>query len=212
MPVRKVSNRGGNIIGRFPSLKLGRMVEFESLIERDFIYLLDFEAEVESFSEQPLTIEYEHEGKGYHYTPDFWLIKHGQPILVECKPAKLVDEPANRRKFTAAQAWCAAKKWEFQVVTDEQLRRGYRLNNIRFLTQFARYPIPADVRGHIRVCLGSISVPVTIADLMIKVNLQPPELVKIPIYHMAFHHELFLGLDDAPICLNTPVSLVGRSG
>jgi hypothetical protein len=57
MPVKKVSNRGGNIIGRFPSLKLGRMVDFESLIERDFIYVLDFEPDVESFSEQPLTIE-----------------------------------------------------------------------------------------------------------------------------------------------------------
>jgi hypothetical protein len=210
MSVRKVSNRGGNIIGRFPSLKLGRMVEFESLIERDFIYLLDFESEVALFSEQPLTIEYEHEGKGYHYTPDFWLIKGGQQMLVECKPVKMVDMPANQRKFTAARAWCAAKKWDFQVVTDEQLRRGYRLTNIRFLTQFARYHIPSDVKGHIRACLGSVSIPVTIADLMGKVNLVPANLVKIPIYHMAFHHELVLNLDEAPISLNTPVSLGGR--
>jgi hypothetical protein len=59
MPVRKVSNRGGNIIGRFPSLKLERMVDFESLIERDFIYMLDFDSDVVSFTEQPLTIEYD---------------------------------------------------------------------------------------------------------------------------------------------------------
>ena len=35
MAVRKVSNRGRNMIGRFPSLKLGRMVAYESLIELD---------------------------------------------------------------------------------------------------------------------------------------------------------------------------------
>ena len=37
MPVRKVSNRGGNTIGHFPSLKMGRMIDYESLIERDLI-------------------------------------------------------------------------------------------------------------------------------------------------------------------------------
>jgi hypothetical protein len=30
-------------IGKFPSIKLNRMVGYESLIERDFIYLLDFD-------------------------------------------------------------------------------------------------------------------------------------------------------------------------
>ena len=71
MPVRKVSNRGGNIVGRFPSLKMGRMIAFESLLERDFIYLLDYDVRVEWFEEQPLTIEYQHDGQALHYTPDF---------------------------------------------------------------------------------------------------------------------------------------------
>ena len=39
MPVRNVSNRGGNAIGRFPSLKMQRMIAFESLLERDFIWV-----------------------------------------------------------------------------------------------------------------------------------------------------------------------------
>jgi hypothetical protein len=212
MPVRKVSNRGGNIIGRFPSLKLGRMVDFESLIERDFIYLLDFEQEVESFTEQPLTIEYEHQGKIRHYTPDFYLVKAGQPLLVECKPEKRVDLPDNQRKFAAAQIWCAARGWEFQVVTDDQLRRGYRLANIKLLTQFAHYTIPPAVKSRIRTFLSTASSMVTIADLIVNVNLQQPHSVKIPIYHMAFHHELTLRLDEAPISLNSAVSLVGRCG
>ena len=75
MPVRNVSNRGGNAIGRFPSLKMQRMIAFESLLERDFIYLLDYDAAVTWFEEQPLTIEYQHEGKLRHYTPDFHLVE-----------------------------------------------------------------------------------------------------------------------------------------
>jgi len=53
MPVRNVSNRGGSVIGRFPSIKMERMIAFESLLERDFIYLLDYDARVEWFEEQP---------------------------------------------------------------------------------------------------------------------------------------------------------------
>lgn len=84
IPVRKVSNRGGNAIGRFPSTKMVRMIAFESLLERDFIYLLDYDPAVEWFEEQLLSIEYLHEGKLLHYTPDFHLLEDGQHVLVEC--------------------------------------------------------------------------------------------------------------------------------
>ena len=109
MPVRKVSNRGGNAIGRFPSTKMGRMIAFESLLERDFIYLLDYDPAVEWFEEQPLSIEYLHEGKQLHYTPDFHLLEDGQHVLVECKPERFVEAEENRRKFGVAQEWCQAR-------------------------------------------------------------------------------------------------------
>ena len=38
MPVRKVRNHGNNIIGKFPSRKMERMISFESTIERDYLY------------------------------------------------------------------------------------------------------------------------------------------------------------------------------
>jgi hypothetical protein len=184
MPVRKVSNRGGNIIGRFPSLKLDRMVDFESLIERDFIFLLDFDPQVEAFSEQPLTIEYEADGQ------------------------QLVQLPKNQRKIAAGQAWCAAKGWTYQLVTDTQLRRGYRLPNIKLLTQFARYPLHPEIRnrimGHL---LLTEPAPVTVAELMAKVAPGQPQAVQIPIYHLAFHHELLLPIDEGPISLDSPVRL-----
>ena len=101
MPVRKVSNRGGNIIGHYPSLKLGRMVAFESLIERDLIYLLDFEPDVTWFAEQPFTISYQYEGKALNYTPDFHVIRADQNILVECKPQKFVNTDVNPGLFSS---------------------------------------------------------------------------------------------------------------
>jgi hypothetical protein len=207
MSVRKVSNRGGNIIGHFPSLKLGRMVAFESLIERDFIYLLDFEPGVTWFTEQPLTIFYWYEGKTLGYTPDFHVINGDQNILVECKPQKFISKADNQRKFTAAQAWCMAKGWLFRVVSDEQLRRGHRVNNVKLLTQFARYNIRPEVKNCIRTFLAGTPGPARVADVMVKVAPERPQTVIIPILHLAFHHELVLPLDEAPISTNSSVIL-----
>ena len=161
MPVRKVSNRGGNAIGRFPSTKMGRMIAFESLLERDFIYLLDYDPAVEWFEEQPLSIEYVHETKLLHYTPDFHLLERGRHVLVECKPERFVETEENLRKFAVAQAWCEETRWEFRVVTDQQVRNGYRLQNVKLLAQYARqkvdvitHQIQAFLRG--RRCLSCI--------------------------------------------------------
>ena len=207
MPVRKVSNRGGNIIGRFPSLKLDRMVAFESLIERDLIYMLDFEPDVTWFTEQPFTIPYQYEGKPRSYTPDFHIIRDDQNILIECKPQKFIGKDDNQHKFAAAQAWCVAKGWVFQVISDEQLRRGHRVRNIKLLTQFARYDIGSAVRHHIRTFLASTPGSIRVADVMVGVAPERPQMVIIPILHLAFHHELVLPLDEAPISTDSPVRL-----
>ena len=49
MAVRKVSNRGGNIIGHYPSLKLCGWVAFDSVFDRVFVYVLDYEPGVVNF-------------------------------------------------------------------------------------------------------------------------------------------------------------------
>ena len=213
MPVRKVSNRGGNVIGRFPSLKMERMIVFESLIERDLIYLLDFEQDVEWFAEQPLTISYRYQGKALRYTPDFHIARNGRNVLVECKPEKRVHSAENQRKFAAAHAWCTARGWTFQVVTDTHLRSGCRLQNVKLLTQFARYDVGLETRRRIRAFLSAARLPVTVADVMAHVASKRSQSATIPILHMAFHHELVLPLDRAPISRNSPVTLAsGASG
>lgn len=207
MAVRKVSGRGGNIIGRFPSLKLGRMVDFESLIERDYLYLLDFETAVTWFAEQPLVIEYEANGKQLKYTPDFHLIRGGRHFLVECKPEKMMGKPQNQRKFAAGQDFCAEKNWTFQVMTDTQLRAGFRLSNVRLLTQFARYDPDPRIKQTILAFLSAAAAPVPMAEVMVRVAPHNPQAVKIRVLQMAFHHELSIPLDNAPISPALPVAL-----
>ena len=172
MPVRTVSNRGRrNVIGYFPSLKMRQMVQFESTLERDLIYLLDFDRQVAAFEEQPLKIAYQYEGKTMTYTPDFQMVTtSGRTMLLECKPACFVGREENQRKFDAAQAWCAAQGWEFQVVTDEHLRVGHLVQNVKLLTQHARHEVNVQVKGKIAAFLSAACWPVTIGDIMAAVR------------------------------------------
>lgn len=211
MSIRKVSNRGGNTIGRLPSLKVDRMVSFESLLERDFIYWLEFEPTVSWFSEQPLTISYQHGQRTLGYTPDFHVIKQNQNFLVECKPVEFVTRAENQRKFAAAQSWCAQHHWRFQVVTEVELNRGYRLHNIKRLCQFARYPLAPGLKNRVLTFLEAASMPVTLADVMQDVAPEQPQQLLIPLLTMAFHHDIELALDEAPLSAQTWVEVAAGS-
>ncbi len=194
MPVRKVSNRGGNIIGRFPSIKMGRMIAFESLLERDFIYLLDYDVRVERFEEQPLTIEYLHDGQTLHYTPDFQIIEAGRPVLVECKPERFIDTEDNRRKFVVAREWCASRDWEFRVVTDQQIRAGFRLQNLKRLTAYARLAVDASLRGRIETCLQAAATT-PLQALAQSIDPADPQYIITCLLHLAFQHQIDLLLE-----------------
>lgn len=201
MPTRQVSAGGGNVIGKFPSLKMGRLVSYESLLERDMFLLLDFDPEVTFFEEQPVAIEYERDGRTLHYIPDIHVVRAGKHELVECKPQHLVDSEENLHKWVAARLWCAEHRWRFRVVTDVDIRelQRYRLRNVRFLTQFARHNIPAEVKEWITSCLRSAGRPVTLEDLAQLVAPDDPTSAITPILHMARHHELLIPVDDEPI-------------
>jgi hypothetical protein len=207
MPVRKVSNRGGNIIGRFPSIKMKRMIAFESSIERDYLYLLDYEQNIEWFEEQPLTIEYQHNDKALGYTPDFHIIEMGRNVLVECKPHTLVDKDENQRKFHSAQTWCAGRQWRFRVVTDRDIRSGFRLENVKLLTRYARHTVSPQAKGRIYALLRSAQTALSIDNIVRGITCTDISVATASVLCMAFHHEIFIPLEDAPILGNTRVCL-----
>lgn len=73
---RKVVTRSGRgYRGYFPSRKLNRLVQFESLLEKEAIQYFEQNMEVISFQEQPeLFHYYDHSGQQREYYPDFLLI------------------------------------------------------------------------------------------------------------------------------------------
>jgi len=212
MPVRKVSNRGRNTIGRFASLKMGQQISYESTLERDLLLLLDFDPNVTWIEEQPVTIHYRHQGKKRRYTPDLHTIERGQHIVYECKPRALVNKAQNQIKFEAGRDWCAERGWSFQVVTDQDLWSNYRVQNVELLTQFARHAVGPEQKERLRTVLTTAGGPLPLADLLAAAAPEWPQSLLVPLLHMAYHHELVLPLDDAPIGPAAPVALPRQKG
>ncbi|KAB8144893.1 hypothetical protein F8S13_03390 [Chloroflexia bacterium SDU3-3] len=154
MPVRVPSNRGGNIIGSFPSLKMPPNVAYESTIERDLLFFLEYDPTVHAYYPQPFTISHtDLDGTSHTYTPDFQVIRATGKELVECKPAALVSDDVAQRQIRIGQTWASANDHMFVVITDIDLRSGHQLANLKLLWRYARTPIPIDVPTRCRALL-----------------------------------------------------------
>lgn len=150
MPVRKIPMNYRNVTGVFPSLKSVGSAGFESTLERDFLTILDFDYEVETFEVQPVKIEYLNEfDKTRSYTPDVLVHYRSKPsgascncTLYEVKYRKDLKKSWTelKPKFKAGLHFAKTKGWNFKIITDSEIRRPY-LDNIKFLR---RYDIPIE--------------------------------------------------------------------
>lgn len=142
MKSRKITNTGTlKNIGKFPSLKNGKLVWFESHLERDFIYLAEFDKDVVRYIEQPFKIQYLLDGKRHNYFPDFLLEKKDKKQVIEIKPQSKVEKDAFIKFSKIMKNHLAKDGFEYLVITDSSIRLQPKLNNIKFLWRYARLPI-----------------------------------------------------------------------
>lgn len=141
-PVRKIKNSGTKKnIGLFASDKMQTGIWFESLIERDYMYLLESDPDVLSYRSQPETIFYTWDNKPRKYTPDFLVERRTKKQIVEVKPASQVHSDKNLRLFRCVAPLCQKQGWEFIVVTDKMIRVQPFLDNFKLLYKNVREPL-----------------------------------------------------------------------
>lgn len=142
MSVRKVVTRSSRKYkGYFPSKKLKRMVEYESLLERDAIYLFEFSPGIVSYQEQPELILYEHECRTRKYCPDFEVIfKTGKPLHVEVKPEQKLKCSKLADKFKAIHQRYQSHEANFLIFTDVLIRQNPLLSNLKTIAQVRNHP------------------------------------------------------------------------
>lgn len=141
MKVRKVVTRSGKRFrGKFPSAKLGRMVEWESLHERDAILHLEYHPLVVRYQEQPsIEIYYDPAGESHKYFPDFSaLFKSGKERFFEIKPSRFLRKRDVREKLEAVASRFQEQGRDFRVLTEEHIRRQPLFSNLKAIHRSAK--------------------------------------------------------------------------
>lgn len=144
--VREITAKRFSLTGIVNSKRIQTSVQFESSLERDFIYLLEYDNNVKHYLEQPLEIKYvDSQGKSRKYFPDF-IIEYfnGQiPRVIEIKyESTLISKKDElHEKFNAANLFCSKNGFEFHVVTELYIRveRKIELNNYKFLDRYKNF-------------------------------------------------------------------------
>lgn len=142
MPIRRIPKNYRNVTGVNASPKALGEAQFESTLERDFLDLLEFSPEVETFEVQPLKIEWRDEqGKPRKYTPDvlvnFRADSGEAPWLCEVKyRADLKKDWSDLHpKLLRGIRLAKENGWRFRLISEVEIRTPY-LTNVRFLTPF----------------------------------------------------------------------------
>lgn len=152
---RKITKSGRKVVGKFPSIKTGRMIKWESQLERDYLYLVEFDPDVISCYEQPFKVEYfnELDRKIHQYTPDFLLTRRNNKIeVLEVKDEKNALSEEYQSLFRRVAPILNHNGYEFKVVTDSFIRVEPLLSNVKLLQKYAKTKIS---NGHL-ICLNHL--------------------------------------------------------
>src|SRR5437660_7975877 len=99
-PSRKVQSRASNVSGRYPSVKMGFSIQFESQhVELWGIYAMERDDDVLEYYDQPTRIPLQYHANSGRpttqwHTPDFFVLRKTGAGFEEWKPAKSLDKLA----------------------------------------------------------------------------------------------------------------------
>lgn len=194
MPIRKIGPTSVSVTGTVQSHFASSPLDYESSLERDFLILIDFHGGSIEIMTQPLTIEYEHEGRKHHYTPDVLVTVHNSTPLPCTKHQRCLFEVKYRKdlrkkwvelkpKFRAAKTWAASQEdMGFQVVTEREIRTP-ALDNVMLLNRAWRLGTREDRQLLSRISSILHAGPQKISDIIQMIGGEPT-LIRLHVHHL----------------------------
>lgn len=213
MGTRKIKKSYISCTGYFASRKNKKLVAFESILERDFYTTLEFNNDVVSYEEQPVTVKYEYSKDDKRkYTPDVLVTyKDDTQKYFEVKYAKDIDSDDElRNKLDILQNYFQDNEdIELEIFTDKDID-SILLNNYKFLYRFSTLEPSSKTQRIEQLILQekSISIHDVLSQLDITKNEQ---LCYIPyIWNFIFNNlNLVEESIDKKLTMNTKITLEG---
>lgn len=141
--------------GKYPSWKMGRMIQWESQNELNAYRLLDATPAVQRFQEQPLMLRYVMEGECHIHYPDVYVeAAGGSRELWEIKPMAQARLPEFAARTRLLEASLPELGFSYRMVLAEDLAKQPRLNTVLELLKHGRVPVSVDNRERVRQLLN----------------------------------------------------------
>lgn len=158
---RKVVTRSrGRATGKYPSWKMGRMIQWESVNELNAYRLLDANPGAIAYYEQPLTILFVLNGETHKHFPDTLVQWGAERELWEIKPLSEAIRPEYVERTRFLEAALPQHGFAYRLILAEDLRKEPRLSNVLMLLKFGRAPISDLAREQFRqIMLTTAGVP-----------------------------------------------------
>lgn len=116
--------------GRMHSRKMGTIVEFHTALQRDFIYLLDYNRAVVVYQTHPFEMQLP---SGQLHIPDFWVeYEDGSNYIIDCVYELNETRRAKELRRDIAE-YCRERHIEYRIVTNDELWSDYLLMNLKSL-------------------------------------------------------------------------------
>jgi putative transposase len=167
-PARKVRSGASNVSGRYPSVKMGFSIQFESQhVELWGIYTMERDDDVLEYYDQPTRLQLHYHARSGRktspwHTPDFLVLRHDGAGFEEWKPAapleKLAVRMPERYQRNATGRWLcppgetAAKSLGlfYRVRTSAEYHPFY-IENLKFLQDFWTHPFHIEAEQEMQV-------------------------------------------------------------
>ncbi len=190
MSVRKIKKSYISCVGYFKSYKNNKQLAFESILERDFFMLLEFDKDVVSFEEQPLKINYQLKARNTRYTPDVLVTyKNDSKKIFEVKyQSDLDSDPKLEHKISVLKEEIARQmSIPFETFTDAQIDQIY-LKNCVFLYKNAFISENLTMTNKILEDINQLSQPISIKSFLDVLSTKQAEQLQVLPY---LWHEIF---------------------
>ncbi|CAJ0700992.1 TnsA endonuclease N-terminal domain-containing protein [Ralstonia sp. 22086] len=213
MPVRRIPKNYLFVTGRHASPHADEVFEFESILEKEYMLMLDSDPHLESYDVQPVEIPL---SRGRSYVPDLLVTYRPTssgiqrpPELVEIKIQEHLERHAEeyQEKFAAAAAFAEERGWIFITRTELDIRTP-RIENLKFLHRYRHTPAdPAAVERLLEAMrqVGSPTTPLALLDSL--TDRLEVRAVWIPVlWHLVAHGAIQADL-QVPLSESTQLSL-----
>lgn len=173
------NRQGGRagVKGAFSGIKVKRSL-YDSVLERDLLFFLEFEPMVTQYQIHPFTLSAADEsGSWYTHTPSFLItisnLTQPKYVLVDCLYHVSLTKERTQRIQRIGEIWAESQGYSYGVITEHDLRNGLRLGNLKKLWRYSHVRIPSEIQANYKRRLALYPQGLSILDLVQGVSEYP---------------------------------------